>query len=332
MGALNLPSYENRYVLFQDRRGVRAGLPGSPDPRDVLGNGCADCELVRPGGSIIPCTLQARLLDPLDAKKGGTVVVTDISDKKRMRDALKESEAKSREMMKNAQSIIVRLDMQGTITYVNTYAAAFLNYPRAGLIGKNVVGQCAREKPGQPDLSMMANDLGFNAEGYAINVGENMAGTGISSGSHRSTRRSATSRATSSKCSHSVMTSPTGNRTERCGSAPIPGKTRIIADTDVREEVFDSVFHICTEISIEGREGKAVGTTFLIGDTKNVLAKSRQMILNAFEGHIPEMRMVTNPDLKENIKEFAHSTGHSWFQVTGLSKPRDGTSRWTQAG
>ena len=82
-----------------------------------------------------------------------------------------------------------------------------------------------------------------------------------------------------------------------------------MADTDIKEEVFDAVFHICTEISIEGREGKSVGTTFLIGDAENVMAKSRQISLNAFEGQKPESRLITNHDIKENIKEFAQLDG-----------------------
>jgi DNA integrity scanning protein DisA with diadenylate cyclase activity len=88
-----------------------------------------------------------------------------------------------------------------------------------------------------------------------------------------------------------------------------------VADSDVNEDVFDAVFHICTEISIEGREGKPVGTTFLIGDTKNVLGKSRQIILNPFEGHKPETRMIMNPELKENIKALAQLDGA--FVITG---------------
>jgi PAS domain S-box-containing protein len=284
--------------------------------RDVLGNGCADCELVRPGGSIIACTLQARLLDPLDAKKGGTVVVTDISERKKMRDALKESEAKYREMMQNAQSIIVRMDMQGIITYVNTYAAAFFDYPEADLVGKNVVGTIAPEKNrGGHDLSMMANDLGFNAEGYAINVSENIRRNGDI------VWIAWINKAIRDPQGHIVEVLCIGHDiTDRKRSGEVristdTWKDQVVADTDVREEVFDSVFHICTEISIEGREGKPVGTTFLIGDTKNVLAKSRQIMLNAFEGHVPEMRMVTNPDLKENIKEFAQLDGA--FVISG---------------
>jgi len=58
-----------------------------------------------------------------------------------------------------------------------------------------------------------------------------------------------------------------------------------------------------------------VGTTFLIGDTKNVLEKSRQIILNPFEGHKPELRVVTNDQLRENIKALAQLDGA--FVITG---------------
>jgi diadenylate cyclase len=46
-----------------------------------------------------------------------------------------------------------------------------------------------------------------------------------------------------------------------------------------------------------------------------VLAKSRQIMLNAFEGHQPESRRVTNPDIKENVKEFAQLDGA--FVISG---------------
>ncbi|MFA7695599.1 MAG: PAS domain S-box protein, partial [Methanoregula sp.] len=284
--------------------------------RDALGNGFAECELVRAGGSVVPCTLQARLLDPLDAKKGGTIVVTDISDRKKMRDALKESEAKYREMMQNAQSIIIRMDMQGVITYTNTYGAAFFDYSAGDLVGKNVVGTIVPEKNrGSHDLSMMANDLGFNAEGYAINVSENIRRGGdiVWIAWINKAIRDPQGHIVEVLCIGHDITDR--KRTGEVRISTDTWKDQVVSDTDVREEVFDAVFHISTEISIEGREGKAVGTTFLIGDTRNVLAKSRQIMLNAFEGHQPEMRMVTNPDLKENIKEFAQLDGA--FVISG---------------
>jgi DNA integrity scanning protein DisA with diadenylate cyclase activity len=57
------------------------------------------------------------------------------------------------------------------------------------------------------------------------------------------------------------------------------------------------------------REGKAVGTTFLIGDTKNVLEKSRQLIQNPIEGYSHESRLLTNLELQKNIKAFAQLDG-----------------------
>lgn len=284
--------------------------------RDPLGNGFTEADIVTAGGGYIACTLQARLIDPLDAKKGGTVVVTDISERKRMRDALKESEAKYRDMMANAQSIIIRMDLQGTITYVNTFAAAFFDYSESDLVGKNVVGTIVPEKNrGGHDLSMMANDLGFNAEGYAINVSENVRRNGdiVWIAWINKAIRDPQGHITEVLCIGHDITDRKQTGAVRISTDT--WKDQVVSDTDVREEVFDTVFHIATEISIEGREGKAVGTTFLIGDTKNVLAKSRQIMLNAFEGHVPEMRMVTNPDLKENIKEFAQLDGA--FVISG---------------
>jgi len=284
--------------------------------RDPLGNGFAESEIVTAGGGYVACTLQARLIDPLDAKKGGTVVVTDISERKKMRDALKESEAKYRDMMANAQSIIIRMDLQGTITYVNTFAAAFFDYSESDLVGKNVTGTIVPEKNrGAHDLSMMANDLGFNAEGYAINVSENVRRNGdiVWIAWINKAIRDPQGHITEVICIGHDITDRKQTGAVRISTDT--WKDPVVSDTDVREEVFDTVFHIATEISIEGREGKAVGTTFLIGDTKNVLAKSRQIMLNAFEGHAPEMRMVTNPDLKENIKEFAQLDGA--FVISG---------------
>lgn len=83
----------------------------------------------------------------------------------------------------------------------------------------------------------------------------------------------------------------------------------IISGTDIHEEVIKSVLNIAVEISKEGREGKPIGTAFLIGDSSAVLAKSKQLVLNPFEGHPKEKRLVTNPEIWENIKEFAQLDG-----------------------
>ncbi|HUH78272.1 MAG TPA: PAS domain S-box protein [Methanoregula sp.] len=284
--------------------------------RDAAGFGLAECELLKKDGTALSCRLQARLPDPRDISRGGTVVVTDISEKKQAERALKESEAKYREVLRNTQSIILRMDPQGTITFFNAYALTFFDYTRDEVIGKNVVGTIVPAKArGGHGLAMMADDLGFNAEGYAINVNENVRRNGDR------VWIAWINKAIRDEKGHIAEILCIGNDiTDRKPGGEVristdTWKDLVIAGTDVKEEIFDTVFHICTEVSFEGREGKAVGTTFLIGDSKNVMAKSRQIMLNAFEGHRPESRQITNPDIKENIKEFAQLDGA--FVITG---------------
>jgi hypothetical protein len=92
-------------------------------------------------------------------------------------------------------------------------------------------------------------------------------------------------------------------------------KGEILAGTDVEPEVFDSVFAAAVEISREGREGKPVGTAFVVGDAPAVLERSRQLILNPFEGHDREHRLITNREIIENVKGFALLDGA--FVISG---------------
>jgi trk system potassium uptake protein TrkH len=82
-------------------------------------------------------------------------------------------------------------------------------------------------------------------------------------------------------------------------------KSDLLAGTDIRPETFEAVFSTAVEISREGREGKPVGTAFVVGDSPGVLARSKQLILNPFEGHDPAKRLITDPSNVENVKEFA---------------------------
>ncbi|MGA2913171.1 MAG: PAS domain S-box protein [Methanoregula sp.] len=278
--------------------------------RTSRGFGTAECTLVKKDHTSLVCQLQVQPVDSRDIGKGGTFVVTDVSEKRKMADALKESEARYREVLQNTQSIIIRMDTLGNITFFNRFALAFFDYTSDEVIGKNVVGTIVPQKArGGHDLSMMANDLGFNAEGYAVNVNENVRRNGDR------VWIAWIDKAIRDEQGHIIEILCIGNDiTDRKQSGEVristdTWKDIVVAETDVKEEVFDAVFHISTEISIEGREGKSVGTTFLIGDADNVMAKSRQISLNAFEGQKPESRMITNQDIKENIKEFAQLDG-----------------------
>jgi PKD repeat protein len=90
---------------------------------------------------------------------------------------------------------------------------------------------------------------------------------------------------------------------------------RICAGTGVHPSVLESVVRVTVDIAREGREGQAVGTSFVIGDTENVLEHSKQFVLNPFHGHPEAERQIADPGTWGHIKEFAQLDGA--FIVTG---------------
>jgi len=90
---------------------------------------------------------------------------------------------------------------------------------------------------------------------------------------------------------------------------------KIISGTDIKIPVLESVFNIAMDISREGREGKPVGTAFMVGSSKEVLARSKQLIHNPVEGTPLNERMITNPEFSNTIKELSQLDGA--FVVSG---------------
>lgn len=73
--------------------------------------------------------------------------------------------------------------------------------------------------------------------------------------------------------------------------------------------VVEALMQLGSELAREGRESKKVGALFVIGDTDRVLKHSRQVVLNPFEGHAPQVRNVLDGRTWETIKEFAQVDG-----------------------
>jgi hypothetical protein len=90
-------------------------------------------------------------------------------------------------------------------------------------------------------------------------------------------------------------------------SAVLPG--------DVRPEVFERALTLATQLAAEGREGRPVGALFVLGDSERVLAQSRRLILNPFQGYPESERNLLDHHLEETIKEF--STLDGAFVVRG---------------
>jgi len=77
----------------------------------------------------------------------------------------------------------------------------------------------------------------------------------------------------------------------------------------VKPELFQTVLNLSIELADKGREGKPIGTIFVLGDAEKVLQMSKQMIMNPFKGYDEEERNILLPSLKETIREFAAMDG-----------------------
>lgn len=70
-----------------------------------------------------------------------------------------------------------------------------------------------------------------------------------------------------------------------------------------------TVLRLALELGYEGKEGKHIGTAFIMGDSDEVLKRSHQMTLNPYLGHEDRNRDVTIPDNWESAKNFAQLDG-----------------------
>ncbi len=86
----------------------------------------------------------------------------------------------------------------------------------------------------------------------------------------------------------------------------------------IQPEVFEAVLNVALELAAQGREGRPVGTIFVIGDHEKVMGLSRQMIINPFMGYSEEERNIMDCDLKETIKEFSALDGAFVIKENGV--------------
>jgi diadenylate cyclase len=86
----------------------------------------------------------------------------------------------------------------------------------------------------------------------------------------------------------------------------------------VNIDILQSVLIIGMDIGLYGREGKSVGTAFIIGDTEEVMQRSHQLVLNPYFGHPEEERNICEPKKWETVKEFAQLDGMFILDSEGL--------------
>ncbi len=89
-------------------------------------------------------------------------------------------------------------------------------------------------------------------------------------------------------------------------------------ETKVPLETLRSVVDLSVEIGREGREGKRVGTMFVVGNHRKVLPLSHEAVHDNFKGYPQKERQIRNPRVRESIKEIAQLDGAFIISADGI--------------
>jgi len=93
--------------------------------------------------------------------------------------SLKASEEKYRQIVQNANSIVLLMDTNGDVTFFNQFAQRFFGFYEKEILGKNVIGTIVSEKDlSGKDLALMIRDIVRNPECHSVNENENLRNNG----------------------------------------------------------------------------------------------------------------------------------------------------------
>ena len=89
-------------------------------------------------------------------------------------------------------------------------------------------------------------------------------------------------------------------------------------ETRVPLDTLKIVVDLAVEIGREGREGKPVGTMFVVGDSRKVMACSRPVGFDPVRGYSRKERNLDDPRVREGIKEIAQMDGAIIVSADGM--------------
>ena len=139
------------------------------------GAGEVETRWQRKDGTVIDILMASIPIDPTDATKGTIFTALDITERKRTESQLRSSEHRYRELVEHANSIILRMDSEGRLSFFNEYAQRFFGFTTEEVLGKNVVGTIVPEcDSAGKNLRVMIKDIGHHPDRYATNENENM--------------------------------------------------------------------------------------------------------------------------------------------------------------
>ncbi|MFH1360216.1 MAG: PAS domain S-box protein [Candidatus Omnitrophota bacterium] len=103
----------------------------------------------------------------------------ELIQRTEMQKELMRREKNYRELVENANSVILRMDMHGNITFFNRFAQEYFGFTENEILGKNVVGTIVPSIDSTGfELTRLAKEIIEHAERYQFNENENMTKDG----------------------------------------------------------------------------------------------------------------------------------------------------------
>ncbi|MDO4627953.1 MAG: DNA integrity scanning protein DisA nucleotide-binding domain protein [Planctomycetia bacterium] len=91
-----------------------------------------------------------------------------------------------------------------------------------------------------------------------------------------------------------------------------------LLNTTVPLETLKTIVNLAIEIGLSGREGKPVGTLFVVGDKQRVLTESHAGGFDPVRGYSRSERNIMDPRVREGIKEIAQLDGAIVISADGI--------------
>ncbi len=105
----------------------------------------------------------------------GVALFHDVTHRKRAEEELRASEARYRELIENVNSIILRMDVHGRVTFFNRFAETFFGFAREEIVGRSVLGTIVPlEESSGRDLRKLVRHICRHPEKHVNNENENM--------------------------------------------------------------------------------------------------------------------------------------------------------------
>ncbi len=142
------------------------------------GESSVEADLVSKDGTRTPYFFTGRLL-PYGGKPCLVGVGIDVSDRRIAEKKVAESELKYRELVEHANSIILRWNSDGRISFLNEFGQQFFGYSDDEILGRPVIGTLVPDSgAGDEDLRRLIEKIRLAPDDYEQNVNENMVRNG----------------------------------------------------------------------------------------------------------------------------------------------------------